>query len=123
MKSWRLGEGISFSNMDPLMHKIFLKWLKRYLRVTPAEIKYEIYIHQTSVDRTRLTREYWAGVMNIPSSEFRVYLKRNNLSSTRKNIGKNYFGLLRISVKKSSGLSYKIAEWIKEVSNHYCRVV
>ncbi len=122
-KEHSVSQGVIFSNSDPLMIKLFIKWLKEILSVKEEEIVPEIYIHENSINNITAVKKYWSGITNIPISEFnRVYFKKNKLSTKRKNIGKNYYGLLRIRVRRSTNMNRKISGWIEGVLKN-CGIV
>ena len=122
-KEYNPGSGIRFSNSDPKMLKLFLKWLIEITKTPKEDIYFEIYIHENHRDRVKKISKYWADVINFPIDYFnRVYFKRNKTNTNRKNISANYNGLLRIMVKKSSNLNRKIQGWIDGINKH-CGVV
>lgn len=116
-------QGVCFSNMDPLMARIFQLWLKRYLGASSDDLVYEIYIHAGSESRLSEIKKYWSRALTVPEMNFRVYYKRHNLKSVRNNVGSSYYGLVRIAVRKSSHMNHKIRVWIDEISRRYCGVV
>lgn len=109
-------KGVIFSNSDPLMIKIFLKWLTESLKIAENEIVFEIYIHETyqkTIDKLAL---FWSKVTGLPVEKFKkVYFKKNKVRSFRKNRGPEYNGVLRVSVKRSTDLNRKITGWIKGI--------
>lgn len=123
-KEYRPGQQVQFSNSDPLMIRVFLKWLKDVIKVKEDEIKHEIYIHENSKNNIKSVIKYWAEIANTDIDKIKqhVYFKRNKLSTNRKNINDKYFGLLRVRVKKSSTLNRKITGWIEGICEN-CRVV
>ncbi len=115
--------GIKFSNSDPQMIKLFLEWLHIICRIPLKDIYFEIYLHKNAVNREKEVQNYWMRMTNSPLSQFqKIIWKKHNLNPKRKNIGKNYYGQLRICVRKSSAFNRKISGWIEGIYNH-CRVV
>lgn len=122
-KEHNISQGIIFSNSDPLMIKLFLKWLKEVLKVKTSDINPEIYIHENSKNNIKKVIKYWSHIINIPDKEFQhIYFKKNKISTKRKNIGKNYYGLLRVRVRKSTNLNRKVSGWIEGILEN-CGVV
>lgn len=112
------GSGIKFSNSDPLMIRMFIKWLVEFVNINIADIKFEIYIHENSKNSIKKVKEFWARATGLGLNHFNtVYFKRNKIKIYRNNTGDSYFGLLSIRVKRSSGLSRKIAGWIRAINN------
>ncbi len=115
-KEQNIGQGVTFSNSDPLMIKLFLKWLNEILKISKKDIVAEIYIHENSINNVSAVKKYWSNITEIPLSEFNyIYFKKNKISTKRKNIGKNYYGLLRIRVIHSTNLNRKITGWIEGI--------
>lgn len=122
-KEYNIGQGVIFSNSDPMMIKVFLKWLKDVLRIDDDEIKFEIYIHKDSKNKVSEAVEYWSEVTNTTTEKFRfIYFKSNKINTKRKNIGNNYYGLLRVVVRKSTNLNRKIQGWVNGIYK-YCGIV
>lgn len=116
-------QGVLFSNSDPFMIKIFLIWLKTCLKISNNDIAFDICVHETHKDKLKTVSKYWATITGFSEREFgRIYLKKHKLINNRKNIGKNYYGQLRIRVKKSTDLNRKILGWIEGICQH-CGVV
>ena len=120
-KQWNTGVGIKFSNSDPIMIYFFSKWLKEICLVPSQDITYDLYIHKKT-GHWESARCYWGKILSIPPKKIRVYFKRHKINTKRRNVGKDYHGLLRVNVKRSSNLNRRISGWI-EAFNKYCRVV
>ena len=119
-KKWNSGVSLKFSNSDPIMINFFLKWLKEVCLISPQNIIYELYIHETA-DWKNAVR-YWSKVVSTPFSKIRVYFKHNKISTRRKNIGEDYHGLIMIRTKRSTNLNRKITGWIEGICKQ-CGVV
>ncbi|OGZ65652.1 MAG: hypothetical protein A3D34_00935 [Candidatus Staskawiczbacteria bacterium RIFCSPHIGHO2_02_FULL_33_16] len=111
-KEYNPGSRMVFSNSDPYMIKLFLKWLINIIKVPREKIYFSIYIHESHKDNLERTVIHWSKYTDYPKQEFsKIYFKRNKINTKRKNIRENYFGLLRISVIESSTLNRKIQGW------------
>lgn len=116
-------QGVIFSNSDPLMVKLFLKWLKDVLGISEERLIFEIYVHDTYKERVDKFKNYWANVTGFPHQKFdRIYFKKHKVKSNRKNIKDGYKGLLRVRISKSTNLNRKISRWIQAISRQ-CGVV
>jgi len=112
---------VRFSNFDPRMIKLFLKWLREIYSIPLENLNFEIYIHETA--NIEEAKKYWSNVLNLPITKFqKVRLKKHKIKTNRKNINKNYYGLLAISVKRSTNLNRKIMGWIEGICKN-CGVV
>lgn len=94
--------GIQFSNSDAFMIKLFLKWLFDICKIERKRIRFEVYIHDNHKHRIKEIIGHWAKYTGFPDSYFpSVYFKRGNPQTKRTNIGRSYYGVLRIKVKSS----------------------
>jgi hypothetical protein len=111
-KEYRPGSQLAFSNMDPKIIRIFLAWLSRVCKISKNMIVFNIFLHKSHRVRVREVRIYWSKITGFPVKSFSaIYWKRSKLKTNRKNIEEKYFGVLKIKVKKSSGLVRKVAGW------------
>lgn len=112
----RHSQSLIFSNSDPLMIRIFLKWLREILNIPEEDIKFEIYIHNTHKATIDMVKDYWANTTGYSLVKFdKIYFKHNKINTKRKNVGESYKGLLRVKVVKSTNLNRKISGWIEGV--------
>ena len=106
--------GIKFSNSDPQMIVIFIKWLTKCLRVQERDIVFEIYIHKSREKDKEKIINFWSEITNYPRTKFdKIYLKRHNRSPRRKNIDSGYHGQFVVRVKRSTDINRKISGWIE----------
>lgn len=105
-----------FTNSDPKMLRLYLLWLRRCFLVKKDNIKFEIYIHETYNKTPSELSRYWAGVTKFKIDKLqKIYLKKNKVSSFRKNRGDSYYGVLRITARKSTDLNRKVIGWIEGI--------
>mgnify|MGYP003580958018 CR=1 FL=1 len=115
-KEYRPGSTFEFSNMDPKMIQVFLVWLLEVCKIDKNMLIFNIFLHQTHRSRVREVRKYWSKVTGFPKKNFSaVYWKKNKLPTNRKNREEKYHGVLKIKVKKSSGLVRKVAGWAEGI--------
>jgi hypothetical protein len=107
--------GVKFSNSDPLMLKLTKKWLVEVCKIPLNHIRYDLYIHENNRHRLTVVKEHWARVLEIEKVHG-VYFKKHVVKTKRKNAGESYFGLIIMTVKKSTNLNRKITGWIEGVS-------
>lgn len=115
-KDWEPSKGVTFTNMDVEMLKLFQSWIKKYLG--DQKLVYEVYIHQTADIES--AKRFWSKELSAKRSELRVYLKKHNSKRMRHNIGVDYHGTIRIMITRSTDLNRKIAGWIEGVVE-YCK--
>ena len=105
--------GIKFSNSDPKMILLFIKWLENSFSINSSDLIYELYIHETA--DIKKAQVYWSNILLISTKEIRTYLKKSKIKTIRKNTGNNYHGLIRITVNKSTNLNRVITGWIEGI--------
>ena len=114
------GLGLKFSNSDCSMIKLYLIWLLKILRVGREDIGFDIYIHENHKGNMKRVIDFWAKQTGFSKQNFKhVYFKKNKIKTKRKNVGEDYFGLLRINIKSSSGLNRKVSGWIEGICKNY----
>lgn len=112
-KERKAPSSVQISNMDLNIHKIFIGWARKYLKVLDTQLSYALYIHPTG--DVELAKTYWSNGLNFEVKRLKIYYKRHNPKTNRKNIGTNYYGVLKITVLGSIPLNRKIAGWIEGV--------
>ena len=123
-KEYRPGSGVAFSNMDPRMIILFLKWLDKICKIPKDMIGFEITVHASHEKGINEIKQFWSQVTSFPVESFsHVYLKRSKIKKTnRKNTGEKYHGVLKIHVRKSSDLVRKIACWSEAISGKVLKI-
>ena len=115
--------GVIFSNSDPKMIKMFLKWIKDCLKIEDENLCFEIYIHITYRKSREDLIKYWSEITGFLPYKFdKIYLKHNKVHSYRKNRGNRYFGVLRVSVRRSTDLNRQIMGWVNGICEQ-CGIV
>jgi len=62
------GEAINFSNSDPVMIELMIKWFRLICRVPEKKFRIALYIHTLHCRKD--IEEYWSDVVQIPLSQF-----------------------------------------------------
>jgi len=107
---------VDFGNTDARMVKFYLKWLIEACNVKQEDINFSIYIHENSVNRINEVVRHWSTCTGFKKDRITyIYFKKHNTKTKRKNIGKTYFGVLRVKVRKSTELNRKIAGWVQGI--------
>jgi|ERR1700733_15850802 len=118
-KDFHPGSGVIFSNSDPRMIQLFIAWLLKCLSVAKERLYFELTIHENSKNTVFQAQEFWSKVCNFPLENFnKVYFKKGNIKTKRRNIGNLYYGQLRVRVRESSTLLRQIAGWTEAIVNH-----
>lgn len=115
-KPWRRSVNVSFSNSDPALVLLFLRWLG-LLGIDLKDLSFRLHIHE-SADVDKALR-FWSEVIGVPLPRFqRTTLKRHNPRTIRKNVGDRYHGCIRVDVRRSVELNRRIEGWFKGIIAH-----
>lgn len=102
------GRRLIFSNSDPEMIKIWMKWLKECLNILTNDVSFNVGINEIHKNRVKIVEKYWSEISGIPLTEFReVSLKKAKAIKVYENPEK-HFGTLCIRVKRSTNLNYQM---------------
>ncbi|MDE2099925.1 MAG: hypothetical protein KGL39_21915 [Patescibacteria group bacterium] len=108
----RHGSGVQFTNSDPQMIRVFLKWLSEMCKIPRERIYFDIFIHESKSADVDKIIDFWSKTTDFPKPAFsHVYIKRNKLSPRGKNSSTPYHGVIKVRVRESSVLTRKIAGW------------
>lgn len=117
-KEWK-SSLVELGNSDPSLIKLFVKWLEEICGIPRKDICFRIFLHETSKHRLEDIKKYWSKKTKFPVVCFqKVSWKKNKINTKRKNIGENYYGLLRVTVKRSTNLNRKIQGWIDGICKY-----
>ena len=108
-KPWRSGNLVKFTNSDPEMIRLFMRWLA-LLGYAPTDCAFNVAIHESA--DVREAELFWAELVGVPVDHFGTpNLKRHNPKTVRHNTGQNYRGCLVVRVRKSSDFYRQILGW------------
>lgn len=112
-KTWRIGERVALTNMDPAMITLFVRWAKRFFELSDDLFEYSLYVHRHA--HIANISAFWIKKLGIQTGRLRVYLKPDQGKQFRKNTADSYFGIIRVRIFKSTDLQRRIAGWIQGV--------
>jgi hypothetical protein len=79
-KPWNRQERLTFSNSDPLMIRLYLRWVQ-LLGVNPDRLRFSVQIHETGDVAAALG--FWADVVGVQPGQFcKTVLKKHNPGRT-----------------------------------------
>lgn len=107
-KAHNVSQRVSFCNYDYGMVLLFDKWLKDVCGLRKKDLIYSIYMHRTG-EKEKI-KKFWEKLLHTKIE--RIYFKNHNPKTIRKNTGDNYYGMLRIDIRRSTDLNRKIFGWI-----------
>ncbi len=106
------GSLVGLGNSDPYLINIFLDWLRNVCKIPKESIKFRIFLHENNEKRLREIKRYWSRKTGFPINEFRkVTWKKNKIKTKRRKVGEDYYGLLKVTVKRSTNFNRKIEGW------------
>jgi hypothetical protein len=100
-------------NSDPGLIRLFLRFLDT-AGIPRSDLVFTVCIHESGDVAT--AQQFWLEVTQAGSEQFnKPSLKRHNPRTTRKNVGEDYHGCLRVGVHRSSVLVRKIEGWAQAI--------
>lgn len=107
---------VIFTNSDPFLIKLFIRWLRDICKVEESRLVFNIYVHKTRNHEDCLN--YWSKFTGINKNCFgKTILKKHSTSANRKYDNSLYFGLLRLTVRSSTDLNRQIKGWVDGIDN------
>ncbi len=104
---------VVFVNSDPGLIRLFLRFLDT-AGVPRSNLVFTVCIHESG--DVAAAKQFWLEVTGANSKQFnKPSLKRHNPKTTRRNVGEDYHGCLRIGVHQSNALLRKIEGWAKAI--------
>lgn len=116
-KEWNVSQQLQFTNSDPLMVSLYIKWLRNCLKISKKDISFSLALHENNKHRLPDIMKFWRKVsgLNMGLSD-KVYFKRHNRSGFRHNLGDGYYGTARVAVLKSTNLNREVAGWVRGIA-------
>lgn len=106
----------AFTSSDPKMVLFMLGWFQEICDIPVKDLILRVGLNATHQYRIRKVEKYWSAITGIPTGQF---TKTTLIKVKAKKIYKNpddYYGTLRISVRRSSRLQRKILGWLQGLS-------
>lgn len=110
-KPYHRHDRVTFINSDPGLITFFLRFLDT-ADVAREQLIYRVHIHETA--DVEAAQRFWLALTGADPAQFRSpTLKRHNPKTVRRNVGGDYRGCLRISVRRSTDLYRRIEGWAR----------
>lgn len=108
---------VGICNSDPKMIKFILNWFKKSLDISNQDFLLRAEFNIAHKSRKEEIEAYWSKLTGIPRVQFhKPYFQKAKQIRDYSNKGE-YFGLLRIRIRKSSILLVKLRGWIEGLSS------
>jgi hypothetical protein len=99
-------ELVNFSNSDPNMIKLMMRWFREVCHVKEERFRIQLHIHSL-IDQLEI-KKYWSNITGIPDNQFHKLIIKKTSLGHRKNILYNGTCCIRVSDKN---LFRKIMGW------------
>lgn len=111
-----------FASSDPNMIKLFLKWLNVCCGYKPQDLILRATVNISHQHRIDEIQDYWSKSTGIPSNQFRKpFYQKVKWKKVYENPNE-YFGVLRVKVRKSTDFLRKIHGWIEGLRLNTSRI-
>jgi len=104
---------VSFSNSDPGMILLMLKWFKEVCSVLNNQVVIQIRVNKIHKHRIKEIENYWSNLTKIPLSQFTKTILIKSKSKKVYPEGDTYYGTIRIKIRRGTQLRRKINGWIE----------
>nr|WP_240942215.1 helix-turn-helix domain-containing protein [Planosporangium thailandense] len=112
-KPWRPASKIIFTNSDPGLIRLFLRFLA-LADVDDERICFRLYIHETA--DVGAAEQWWMDRLGVGRERFQpTSLKRHRLPVVRKNTGAAYHGCIAVSVRGYRDIYWRIEGLIEAI--------
>lgn len=99
---------VGLGSSDPSMMKLYVKWLNECFGYSLDDLLFRVTFNESHKYREQLIIEYWANLFLLPVNRFQKPFYQKAVWKKIYDNPNNYYGVLRIRVRKSSDLLRKI---------------
>jgi transposase-like protein len=112
-KSYRREGRLAFINSDPLLIKLYLRFLSS-AGICQSQLSFRVSIHESA--DLQAAQDFWLEVTKADPSQFRrPSLKHHNPKTVRLNTAEGYHGCLRIDVLQSATQYLQVEGWCEAI--------
>ena len=102
-----------FGSLDPAMIKFFKKWLKDCFGYQNRDLIFRVTANISHKRRIKVIEKYWSGALGVPLNQFqKPFFQNVKWKKTYENLDE-YYGVLRIKVRKSKDFLREIHGFIE----------
>lgn len=102
-----------FANSDPKMINLFLRWLFESCNYEPEDLIFRVTLNISHKYRIKEVEKFWSDSAKISIKSFRKPFFQNFIWKKVYENPHEYYGVLRIKVRKSKDFLRKIHGWIE----------
>ena len=103
---------VKFSNSDPDLVRLFMKWAERFLDVEVERFTISLHLHNGQDEAER--KLYWGRVTGFTSDQFRKTFWKSEGTGHRKNV--LYNGTAQVRISCSNTIYHRIMGWIDHLA-------
>lgn len=107
-----------FANSNPLMVKLFIKWLTVTCGYSISDLSFRVTLNISHKYRVEEVERYWQDVTEASPSQFQKPFFQKVTWKKVYEHPEQYFGVLRIRVRKSADFLRKIHGWIEGIASN-----
>jgi len=104
---------VGLGSSDPQMMQLYVKWLKDCFGYTIRDLMFRVTVNESHEYRIDEIVDYWAGLFRVDKSIFQKSFYQKAKWQKIYEHPEEYFGVLRIRVRKSSDFLRKIHGYIE----------
>lgn len=104
---------VALTSSSPKIILFMLKWFKKICEISKKDFTLRIGLNESHKHRTKKVEKFWSVLTKLPLNQF---TKTTLIKTKNKKIYSNpnqYYGTLRISIRRSTCLRRKILGWIE----------
>jgi hypothetical protein len=87
---------VEFSNSDPSMIKLYMKFIREIMKPDEERIRSGIYIHR-NINKDK-AKKFWAKITNLPENRFFIVNSLSRASNQKRPINRLKYGTLKITI-------------------------
>ncbi len=107
---------VCFSNSDPYMVKVFMRWLRTFSGIQDDDIELILHIHEVQKSQVPELQKHWLGITGLQKKNLSApVFKKHEPKTLRKNASQTYRGLVAIRVRRSTILNRRIKGLVKGI--------
>ncbi|MBU1200564.1 hypothetical protein KJ953_03455 [Patescibacteria group bacterium] len=104
--------GLGLGTSDPNMAKFYISWLERCLEVSKKDLLFRVTANESHKDRIGEIEKFWMKELGVEKEQFaKPFYQKTKWKKVYLNRGE-YFGVLRIRVRRSLNLLRKMRGWL-----------
>lgn len=104
---------VGLGSSDPKMMQLYVRWLKECFDYSTGDLMFRVTVNESHEYRIDQIVQYWADLFGIDKSDFQKSFYQKSKWQKSYEHPEEYFGVLRIRVRKSSDFLRKIHGYIE----------